>query len=513
MSRGGKKMKRQSAATPSTIGELLSYASATFPDNTALVLGEERLTYRELDRQASRTANLLIESGVRQGDHVALLMSYSPAWLVSYFGIVKAGARSVILNSILRPADYPPLLADSDSSVLLTERSFAKALAEHLPSLPKLTCTLEVDSPEYNQRLESAPVTAPEIRLSPDEPTALIYTSGVLGRQKGVIHSHASLLAAAEIVAPGLEQREDDVVVGMIPFFYLLGLAIVAFISVLKGSTIVIVPRFTPRAVLELVDREKATILVGVPAMFNALAQVDDSTLSAYDVSSLRMAITAGAKSSPRLMATLEEKYGLKLCELYGTTEAIASTFSDAHSRRLGTAGRAVQDARLLDENGREVPAGEIGEFVCRSPELMSGYYNAPELTSRVLKDGWFYSGDLMRVDEDGYYEYIEKKSFIIVTSAGTKIPPTEVEETLLACPGVAEAAYVGVEDANGNQTPTLFVVPQEGAELTRADLRRYCVEHLADYKMPRHIEIIEAIPKTGSGKMDRRALRMRGAG
>ena len=130
-----------------------------------------------------------------------------------------------------------------------------------------------------------------------------------------------------------------------------------------------------------------------------------------------------------------------------------------------------------------------------------------------MLKDGWFYSGDLMRMDKDGYLEYVEKKSFIIVTSAGTKIPPTEVEDTLLAHPAVAEAAYVGVEDESGNQVPTLFVVSREGTELTRSELRKYCAEHLADYKMPRHIELIEAIPKTGSGKMDRRALKMRRAG
>ncbi len=250
-------------------------------------------------------------------------------------------------------------------------------------------------------------------------------------------------------------------------------------------------------------------MLIGVPAMFNALAMVDDETLSSYDVGPLRLAVTAGAKSSPHLMSTLEQRYGLTLCEVYGTTEAIASTFGDIHNRRLGTVGKPVQEVKLLDDAGNEVAVGETGEFVCRSPELMQGYYNAPELTAKVLRDGWFHSGDLVRMDKDGYIEYVEKKSFIIVTSGGTKIPPTDVEDTLLACPGIAEAAYVGVEDASGNQTPTLFVVPRQGANLTRAGIRRYCAEHLADYKMPRRIELIEEIPKTGSGKIDRRALKM----
>lgn len=499
-------------AAAGTVGELLTRAAMIFPDNTALVLDDERLTYRQLDERANRTAHVLRQSGISIGDHVALLMSYKPTWLVNYFGIIRAGARPVILNSILKPSDYPPLLADSDSAALLTEQSVSHALADSLAGVSKLRQVLEVDSDSYRAGLALTPGEPPDISVSPTDPAALIYTSGVLGRQKGVVHTHASLLAAVDLVAPGLEQREEDVVVGMIPFFYLLGLAVVALISVFKGSKMVLLTRFTPRGLLETVDREKATILVGVPAMFNALAMVDDELLSSHDVSTLRLAVSAGAKSSPHLMADLERRYGLRLSELYGTTEAIASTFSAPGNRRLGTAGKPLQEVRLLDEQGNDVPAGEIGEFICRSPQLMQGYYNAPELTAQVLRDGWFHSGDLMRMDTDGYLEYVEKKSFIIVTSAGTKIPPTEVEDALLAHPKVAEAAYVGVEDTNGNQTPTLFIVPRQGVELTKAEIRRHCAEHLADYKMPRHIELIEEIPKTGSGKMDRRALKMRAA-
>jgi len=297
-------------------------------------------------------------------------------------------------------------------------------------------------------------------------------------------------------------------VVGMIPFFYLLGLAVVALISVSKGSTVVLLPRFTTRGVLEVVHRERATMLIGVPAMFNALAQVDEEIISQFDVGRLRVAVTAGAKSSPHLMSELERKYGLTLCELYGTTEAIASTMGTLRDRRLGTAGRPLQQYRIVDNDGRDVPVGDIGELVVRSPQLMTGYYNAPELTARVLRDGWFYTGDLVRQDRDGYIEYIEKRSFIIVTAAGTKIPPTEVEEVLLQHPGIAEAAYVGVDEADGNQTPTLFIVTLPDVRLTKADVRQFCVDNLADYKVPRRIEFLDAIPKTGSGKMDRRALK-----
>jgi len=309
-------------------------------------------------------------------------------------------------------------------------------------------------------------------------------------------------------VAPGLGQKREDITIGMIPFFYALGLVVVAFISFYKGSTVVIVPRFTPRNVLETIEQEKATMFVGVPAMYNALAMLDEDTLNRYDISSLWLAFTAGAKASAHLMKTLEEKFGLILCEVYGTTEALATTFGDIHNRKLGTAGKPIEEIKLIDTAGKEVPQGEIGEIVCRSPQVMKGYYKEPGLTAQVLKDGWFHTGDLARMDEDGYIEYIEKKSFIIVTSAGVKIPPTEVEDVLLKHPSVAEAAYVGVLDEHKGQIPTAFVVLKEGQSATAKEIRNFCRQSLANYKLPHKIEFVDSIPKTGSGKIDRRQLK-----
>jgi long-chain acyl-CoA synthetase len=493
------------------IRDTIVTAALLYPERTALVLGEQRITYRELDLISNRIAQALLDAGLARGGHVALLMSYCPEWLACYYGIIKAGGKAVVLNAILKPLDYQKLLADSDSAILLTERSFSEALAGILPTLPALKKVLVWDSEEFRGAVEAASDGMPDVKLDGEEECTIIYTSGVLGRQKGVVHTHNSLMEAVRIVTPGIEQTGDDIVVAMIPFFYLLGLAVVALISAVEGSTMVLLPRFTTRNVLEAVSREHATVLVGVPAMFNGLAQVDQAIINEYDISGLRIAITAGAKSSPQLMAELERKYRLTLCEVYGTTEAIASTMGGVSDRKLGSAGKPVQELRILDADGNAVPTGEIGEFVCSSPELMKGYYKAPELTAQVYRDGWFYTGDLVRQDEDGYIEYIEKRSFIIVTSAGTKIPPTEVEEVLLTHPAIAEAAYVGVEGPDGNQVPTLFAVLREGETLRKAELRKFCSENLADYKVPRRIEFLDAIPKTGSGKMDRRTLKEMG--
>jgi len=490
------------------IKEMLEEIASEVPQKTAIVLGTQRVGYGELDAASNRVANALINLGLRKGEHVAILLSYNPDWLINYFGVVKAGGKTVILSSMLKAPDYDSLLRDSDSKILLTERNFVEMLSSVLPTIPLLERTMEVDSDSYKEMVAGSSAISPAVDIEDDDETAIIYTSGVLGKQKGVVHTHSSLMAAASIVAPGLEQTGEDVCVGMIPFFYLLGLAVVGLISVMKGSTMVLLPRFTPKNVLEAVEQERATMLVGVPAMFNALAMLDEKTLKECDLSSLRMALTAGAKASVHLMQDLERKFGLTLCEIYGTTEAIATTLGDMHNRKLGTAGKPIEEVKLIDSDGKEVPRGETGELVCRSPQVMKGYYRAPELTSQVLKDGWFHTGDLVRMDEDRYIEYIEKKSFIIVTSAGIKIPPTEVEDVLLKHPSVAEAAYVGIVDEHGGQIPTLFVVPKEGQRVTKQEIRSFCGQSLADFKMPRKIEFVDSIPKTGSGKIDRRRLK-----
>jgi len=273
----------------------------------------------------------------------------------------------------------------------------------------------------------------------------------------------------------------------------------------------VLIPNFTPRAVLEAAEKEKGTVIFGVPAMYNALAMVRDEVLARYDLSSLRLAVSAGAKSFPKLMETLEDKFGLCLYEVYGLTEASAVSISTFNSRKLGTVGKPICHLKILDDNGQEVPRGEIGEAVFNAPWVMKGYYKAPELTAQVLRDEWFYTGDLVRMDEDGYLEYIEKKSFIIVTSSGLKVGPSEVEFLLLSHPSVAEVAYVGINDGYGGQIPTAFVVLKEGQRATARELSDLCYQNLADFKLPKRIEFVDSIPKTSSGKVARKKLRERG--
>ena len=492
------------------IKQALEDTASEIPRKEAIILGDERITYGELDAASNRVANALLKLGMKRGTHVAILMSHSPKWVINYFGVVKGGGIAVLLNPALKAPELDSLLRDSDSEILITEKKLSRMLSSVLPQIPLLKQVIAVDTRYYEKLVANSSTESPVIELRDEDEATIFYTSGVLGRQKGVVHTHDSLMGTPPIINAGIQRKREDIVIDLVPFSYLFGLFEVLFGSIIVGSTIVLIPNFTPRAVLEAVEKEKGTIIFGVPAMYNALAMVRDEVVGRYDLRSLRLAVSAGAKSFPRLMENLEAKFGLDLYEVYGLTEASAVSISSFKSRKLGTVGKPICGLRILDDRGKEVANGEIGEAVFNAPWIMKGYYKAPELTAQVLKDGWFYTGDLVRMDREGYVEYIEKKSFIIVTSSGLKIGPSEVEFVLLSHPSVAEVAYVGINDGYGGQIPTAFVVLKEGQRATVKELSDLCCRNLADFKLPKRIEFVDSIPKTSSGKIYRKKLKER---
>jgi long-chain acyl-CoA synthetase len=490
------------------IEQTLQKIASEVPHKEAIILNNQRITYGKLDEASNKVANALLRAGMKKGTHVAILMSHSPEWVISYFGVIKGGGIAVLLNTALKVPELEVLLRDSDSEILLTEQEFSRMLSSVLTGIPLLKNVIEVDTDSYTNMVAKSPTISPAIDIKDEDESTIFYTSGVLGKQKGVVHTHASMMGTPPIVNAGIQRKGEDVIIDLVPFSYLYGLFEVLFGSIIAGSTVVLVPNFTPRAILEAVEKEKATVIFGVPAMFNALAMSRDETLERYDLSSLRLVVSAGAKSFPELMETLEHKFGLSLYEVYGLTEVSAVSISTFHSRKLGTVGRPICSLRILNDDGQEVPRGEIGEAVFNAPWVMKGYYKAPELTAQVLKDGWFYTGDYVKMDREGYLEYIEKKSFIIVTPSGLNISPSEVEFVLLSHPSIAEAVYVGINDGYGGQIPTAFVVLKEGQHATPEELANLCYQNLADFKLPKRIEFIDSIPKTSSGKISRGKLK-----
>ena len=487
--------------------QMLERTASEVPQQTALVLGPRRVSYRELDETSNRIANALINLGIKKGDHVAILLSRTPEWVINCFGVLKAGAAGVFLNSGAKAPELEPQLRESDSKILITEERFSPMLSSVLPNAPLLKQALEIDTDPYKRMVASSSTVSPSVDIEGEDEAILFYTLGVLGKNKGVVHTHASFLSILPIAVAKFELERDDVVLGLLPFNYLLGFGLVVLMPVWRGATIAILPHFSSKSILETIEQQKATMLIGVPASFNAMAMIDEETVKSHDFSSLRAVLCAGAKSSAFFLEALEKKFHLTACEIYGLTELIIVTIGAIRDRKLGTAGKSLAELRVLDQNGKEVPRGSIGEAVARAPWMMREYYKSPELTAQVLKDGWFHTGDLVKLDEDGYLEFIEKSSSIIVPSGGVKILPAAVEEVLLKHRAIAETACVGVLDDYKGQIPTAFIVLKQGQSATPDEIRDFCRQSLSEYKVPKQIKFVDSLPRTGSGQIDRKRL------
>jgi long-chain acyl-CoA synthetase len=492
------------------IVEVLEDTAREIPHKEAFVLGTRRVTFGELEETSNRVANALLELGMKKGDHVAILMSDSPEWVINYFGVVKGGGVAVLLNPKLKAPELDSLLRDSDSEILLTEKEFSQMLSSFLPQVPLLKQVIEVDSDSYANMIATSSSTSPAIDLKDEDGADIIYTSGVLGRPKGVVHTLGSSVMMASRFTSLIQQGRGDVILCSYPFYCMGGLGLAVFHTIFAGSTTVLIPSLIPKAVLQVVEKERVSIIFGVPAWYNALAMVRNEILERYNLSSLRFAVTTGAKFPPKLMKTFEEKFHIRLYELYALTETRPISVSTPKTHKLGTAGKPICELKIIDDSGKEVPDGEIGEAVVKAPWMMKEYYKAPELTAQTLKDGWFYTGDLVRMDEEGYLEYIEKESLAIARPSGVKIGAIEVESVLLSHPSVAEAAYVGIDDSYGAQIPTAFVALKEGQRATTDELFNLCYQNLADFKVPKRIEFVDSLPKTASGKIDRKNLKER---
>jgi long-chain acyl-CoA synthetase len=487
--------------------QMLERTASEVPQQTALVLGPRRVSYRELDETSNRIANALINLGIKKGDHVAILLSRTPEWVINCFGVLKAGAAGVLLDSGAKAPELEPQFRESDSKILITEERFSPMLSSVLPNAPLLKQVLEIDTDPYKRMVASSSTVSPSVDIKGEDEAILFYTLGVLGKNKGVVHTHASFLSILPIVVPKFELERDDVVLGLLPFNYLLGFGLVVLMPLWRGATIAILPHFSSKNIMETIAEEKATMLIGVPASFNAMAMIDEETVKSHDFSSLRAVLCAGAKSSAFFLEALEKKFHLTACEIYGLTELIIVTIGAIRDRKLGTAGKSLAELRVLDQNGKEVPRGSIGEAVARAPWMMKEYYKSPELTAQVLKGGWFHTGDLVKLDEDGYLEFIEKSSSIIVPSGGVKILPAAVEEVLLKHRAIAETACVGVLDDYKGQIPTAFIVLKQGQSATPDEIRDFCRQSLSEYKVPKQIKFVDSLPRTGSGQIDRKRL------
>jgi long-chain acyl-CoA synthetase len=493
------------------LAAILSETAHVAPDKPVAVFDGGQLSYRELDVASDRVAANLVAAGIVPGDRVALQLPNIPQFLISYFGILKAGAVVVPLNVLLRAPEIAYHLEDSGALLLITwEGVLAEAAkgAEAAGSGAIFAVGHAVGAPgamPFERLLDGAAPPTGMVMRQPSDTAVIVYTSGTTGQPKGAELTHIQLYMNADIPGRLFDVQPDDVVITVLPLFHVFGLSSILDVCVRFGCTMSLIPRFTPAAVLAAAQRDRATIFEGVPTMFADLLAYPD--LGRYDLSSLRVAISGGASIPAPVLDAFEERFGLVILEGYGMTEtASTTTFNpSAAERRAYSVGKPIwgTQTQVWDDKGRPLPPGpeHVGEIVTRGLHVMKGYLNRPEATAATFTGDWLHTGDLGYFDEDGFLFIVSRKKELIIRG-GYNVYPSEIENVLHAHPAVAEAAVIGVPDERLGEEVMAVIITRGAVELREPDLVTWCRERLAAYKCPRVFQFRSELPKNTLGKV-----------
>lgn len=484
----------------------LARTAQQHPDAVAVKLDDFTLTYAGLRDAAAKFAGKLAARGIRPGDRIALSQPNLPTFPVIFYGALWAGATVVPMNPLFKPREIAYYLSDSGASLMFGMPGDGPQGAQDAGTDFEL-----VDPSDQTGLLGDADPIPEPVERADDDTAVILYTSGTTGRPKGAELTHHNLDDNARMVVDQLIHVEPgDVIMGCLPLFHVFGLTCGLNAAVVSGATITLIPRFEPGRVLQIMQRDKATIFQGVPTMYNAmlLAAADQDDI---DVSSLRTCCSGGAALPGEVMRKFEERFGAKILEGYGLSETspVASFNLPDKPRKVGSIGVPLQGVqmRLAQADGSDTPKGEIGEIAIKGDLIMKGYWGRPEATAEAVRDGWFYSGDLATMDDDGYFFIVDRAKDMIIRG-GYNVYPREVEEVLYEHPDVVEAAVIGVPHPHYGEDVAAYVVRSEGSDLDAETLTSYVKERVAAYKYPRTITFIDALPKGATGKILKRELR-----
>jgi long-chain acyl-CoA synthetase len=489
------------------LSSLLDQAAADQPDRPALRMDDLVLTYAQLREAAGRMSTLLASAGIEPGDRVGLMLPNVPAFPIAFYGALAAGAVVVPMNPMLKSREVGYYLSDSGARVVLAWHAAAGEAAKGAADAGAQT--IAVATPDLAGLLaEHAPATEQAGRGNDDD-AVILYTSGTTGKPKGAELTHANLVRNAELTAQTLLQNNpDDVMMGCLPLFHVFGLTCGLNATVAAAGTLTLLPRFDPAKALEIIQRDKVTIFEGVPTMYAAILHHPEADPAM--AATLRVCVSGGASMPVEIMRGFEEKFGCIILEGYGLSETspVASFNHPDKVRKPGSIGTPVEGVqlRLVDDAGQTVPDGEIGEIAIRGHNVMKGYWGKPEATAEAITDGWFRTGDLAKVDSDGYYYIVDRKKDMIIRG-GYNVYPREIEEVLHEHPAVAEVAVIGIPHPDLGEEVGAAVALKPGASATPAELREFARDKMAAYKYPRQVWLVESLPKGPTGKILRREV------
>jgi long-chain acyl-CoA synthetase len=489
------------------LASIVADSAGRAPEAVAVRLGELALTYAELEQRAARLAALLERRGLGAGDRVGVMLPNVPEFPIAYYGVLRAGGVVVPMNVLLKRREIAFYLEDSGAEVLLAWHGFA---AEAREGAAEAGAELVEVEPQGFAELLSEHEPRPGLAETDAEDTAvLLYTSGTTGKPKGAELTHANLHRNAEVASrTACTIGQGDIALGALPLFHSFGQTVGMNASLMAGATLALVPKFDPGEALATVERERVTHFYGVPTMFGAL--LHHPGREGFDTSSLRVCLTGGASMPVEVLRGFEAAFECIVLEGYGLSETspVACFNHPDEERKPGSIGTPIEgvEMKVVDEDGEEVAQGEVGEIVIRGHNVMKGYWRRPEASAEAIRGGWFHSGDLARVDEDGYFFIVDRKKDLIIRG-GYNVYPREVEEVLYEHPKIREAAVLGVPDSEWGEEIGAAVVLHEGEELAAGEVSEYVKGQIAAYKYPRLVWFLDDLPKGPTGKILKREI------
>jgi len=488
------------------LASLLTDSAARDPQRTAIKLDAAELTYAQLDGASAHLAGLLAQHGFQPGDRVGVMLPNVPYFPVVYYGILRAGGVVVPMNVLLKEREVAFYLEDSGAKLLFAWGDFAE---EARPGAAAAGAELVEVAPGFEAQVGAAPAQTAVADVADDDTAVILYTSGTTGKPKGAELTHANLYVNARTKLETLIQLSaDDVILGALPLFHSFGQTAAMNAGLMAGACLTLLPRFDAAKALQIMERDRVSVFLGVPTMYSAMLAVPPDQRP--DTSSLRVCISGGASLPVEVLRAFEAQFGTKILEGYGLSETspVASFNHPDRERKPGSIGTPIRDVRMrvVDEQDNELPVGEVGEIVIQGPNVMKGYWRRPDATAEAMRGGWFHTGDMAKVDADGYFFIVDRKKDLIIRG-GYNVYPREVEEVLYEHPAVAEAAVVAVPHAELGEEVGAAVALKAGAEASPEDLQAFVKERVAAYKYPRHVWLVPELPKGPTGKILKREI------
>ena len=494
------------------LATILEESTKRNPDKVAIILDDFKMTYKQLDEAANQVANAITASGLKPGDRVGMMLPNVPHFPMIYFGILKAGCIAVPMNVLLKAPEIEYYLSDSESSAFFYWDMFAKEAVEGADRAKSVKNKIHVSmlggenpegTTEFFKFIGEQPKTFDSVATGSDDICLLIYTSGTTGKPKGAALTNFNLFECCHIGTHVFEFKDDDVILATLPMFHSFGLSNVVNGAIHGGITMTLLPRFDADKALQMIQRDKITLFLGVPTMYFALLHHPER--STYDISTLRLCVSGGASIPGEVINAWEKATGTKILEGYGLSETSpTATFNQLDvGQKVGSIGTPIWgvQVKIFDDDGKEVAQGERGEICIKGHNIMKEYWRNPTATAEAIKGGWFHSGDIGYVDDEGFFFIVDRKKEMIIRG-GFNVYPREIEEVIYEFPKVAEAAVIGMPDEKFGEEVHAVVAAKPGETIDSAELQAFVKERVAAYKYPRTITVLKELPKGPTGKI-----------